>query len=629
MAEAFSRQESQELLIWAAEGVPASLESQIYCWNGYAEKDSVHSLLRYVDTHGDRLRRKYLTWIHKLGESQIAGKRLIDHLALKDGLSYWWMTLFVEKSLGKSPSISVAIRLLALEEIVVQQKPGKLRLVSANRQLHEVLRDLCRRLGIDYKWEKTPDAQQRPMSMRIVYKALPISLQALINLARHVWGRWALKNAERTGWFGGDQSMFFCSYFDNVDPKEAEQGQFHSYYWAELQPLLKRIGVVGNWLQLFVPCALVPTPHSAMKWLQGFNRNVQENGFSVFLDTYLSWRIILRVLKQWLWLNIVVWRLRDIKYAFRMQESQLSLWPIMRGDWTNSMRGLAAVDNLLWLELFDAAMREVPCQKKGLYLCENQAWERAFIHAWRKHGHGQLIAVAHTTVRFWDLRYFTDPCTLWSAKSHPMPQPDLVALNGNIAVEAYRDVSYPKEAIFECEALRYGYLNGLKGDRRSKREPDQRRKVLVLGDVMASATTKLLKLLEASIAYGSDGMTFVVKPHPNCPVRTEDFPLLRFEIVTDQLGRILQDYDVAYSSNGTSAAVDAYLFGLPVVVMLDETELNVSPLRGQLGAFFVSSPEELAEALQPSHQNPSFNHGHNEFFFLDPKLPRWSHLLAS
>ena len=78
------------------------------------------------------------------------------------------------------------------------------------------------------------------------------------------------------------------------------------------------------------------------------------------------------------------------------------------------MRGSAAVINLLWIELFDQALRDAPRQDKGFYLCENQGWERAFIHAWRKHGHGELIAVPHATVRFWDLRYFADPRTVRS-----------------------------------------------------------------------------------------------------------------------------------------------------------------------------------------------------------------------
>ncbi len=73
-------------------------EEQLYHWNDHEETDSVHSLPVYVEKHSNRLRDKYLAWIHDLGESQISGKRLIDHLALEEGLSYWWMTLLVEKS---------------------------------------------------------------------------------------------------------------------------------------------------------------------------------------------------------------------------------------------------------------------------------------------------------------------------------------------------------------------------------------------------------------------------------------------------------------------------------------------------------------------------------------------------
>ena len=88
---------------------------------------------------------------------------------------------------------------------------------------------------------------------------------------------------------------------------------------------------------------------------------------------------------------------------------------------------------------------------------------------------------------------------------------------------------------------------------------------------------------------------------------------------------ILGDFDIAYSTNLTSAAVEAYITGLQVVVMLNETELNYSPLRGQPDVLFVSSPEELAEALQSSLQKPVSN----DFFFLDPELSSWSNLLAT
>ncbi len=293
------------------------------------------------------------------------------------------------------------------------------------------------------------------------------------------------------------------------------------------------------------------------------------------------------------------------------------------------MRGPVAINNLLWIELFDEALHDLPHQKKGLYLCENQAWERALIHAWRKHGHGQLIAVAHSTVRFWDLRCFTDPRTVRSSDPYPMPQADLVALNGKAAVDAYLSVDYPKEAIVECEALRYGYLNDLRAGHPPRKAKEDAIRVLILGDYMPSATIKMLQLLEAAVPHISALATYTVKPHPNFMVTSADYPSLCLKVVMDPLEKILHDYDIAYSSNMTSAAVDAYLVGLPVVVMLDDTELNFSPLREQPDVRFVYSPEDLAEVLQRAGQGMIMSTEQNEFFFLDPELPRWQRLLSS
>jgi len=111
------------IVLWDRSSDPSCHSESVYRWNGYVENDSVHSLLRYIETHGERLRSKYLAWIHDLGESQIDGKRIIDHLTFEDGLSYWWMALFVEQNPWKSLSIINAIRLMALEEIVVRNGP--------------------------------------------------------------------------------------------------------------------------------------------------------------------------------------------------------------------------------------------------------------------------------------------------------------------------------------------------------------------------------------------------------------------------------------------------------------------------------------------------------------------------
>ena len=210
-----------------------------------------------------------------------------------------------------------------------------------------------------------------------------------------------------------------------------------------------------------------------------------------------------------------------------------------------------------------------------------------------------------------------------------MPQPNLIALNGKVAVDAFLGTDYPKEANVECEALRYSHINDIRVGQSSTKEKIKTINVLILGDHNPSATTKMLRLLEAATQHIITLTEYTVKSHPNFTVKVEDHSSLNLKVVISPLGEVIHDFDIAYSSNSTSAALDAYLAGLPVVVMLDETELNLSPLRSQTGVRFVSTPEELAEALRMEHRNTASRLNSSDFFFLNPELPRWTHLLTN
>ena len=87
------------------------------------------------------------------------------------------------------------------------------------------------------------------------------------------------------------------------------------------------------------------------------------------------------------------------------------------------------------------------------------------------------------------------------------------------------------------------------------------------------------------------------------------------------------EFDIVYSANVTSAAVDVCLAGLPVVVMLDEKDLNFSALRGEPGVHFVSESKDLAEVLQREDHGSTLDRDHKAFFFLDSELSRWKKLL--
>ena len=120
---------------------------------------------------------------------------------------------------------------------------------------------------------------------------------------------------------------------------------------------------------------------------------------------------MIKVLLDWTRIQFFHFRLgRKIGYSLESHQYGW-LWPILKKDWCDSMTGVTAMNNILLIHLFDRLMSVVPHQEQGYYLSENQSWERAFVHAWRKHRHGRIIGVAHSTIRYWDLRYYDESMT--------------------------------------------------------------------------------------------------------------------------------------------------------------------------------------------------------------------------
>ena len=624
------------IVVWDQAESPPAGGGAVLCWRSYAHGGSVSSVPQYLEAHADRIRSKYLAFIHDLGQSLVAGRRVIDHLNFGDGFSFWWMTTIAEKSPLKSPRIYDCLRMFALEEMLAETHPSHLTLVSSDRPLAQAMQATCRNLNIGFQWEHRGARQK--WSLRSVYVALPYALKAVLSL-RHVMMRWPLRKSKGPRWFADRAAIFICSYFIHLDPTLCARGQFHSRQWESLPRLLHDSGRRTNWLQLFLFSVAVPDVGTGLSWVRRFNADAASQGCHAFVDGYITVGLLLRALTSWLKLCAASLRLRDIPSAFRPQGSAVWLWPLLRDDGRRSLTGQTGIGNCLAVEQFDAALDGTPHQEIGLYLCENQAWEKALLRAWRKHGHGRIIGVQHATAPFWHLYYFDDPRALTARGECALPLPDQLAVNGAVAWTAFIQAGYPEGRLVQVEALRYLNLAGLaKRSGRDRARHDEAispaaapvaLKVLVLGDLIPTSMHHLLGMLVDAMTLLPRQCQVTFKPHPGYAVDLTKYRSLAAGETAEPLAQILPDYDVALSANSTSAAVDAYVAGLPVIICVDGDGLNLSPLRGQAGACFVSSPQDLAAALQAiGSVGAAPDRDRKKFFCLDPEMPRWRLLLA-
>ena len=280
---------------------------------------------------------------------------------------------------------------------------------------------------------------------------------------------------------------------------------------------------------------------------------------------------------------------------------------------------------LLFLNLFDDAMANIPIQSKGFYLNENQGWEFGFISMWRSNGHSnKLMAVPHSIIRYWDLRYFFDPRSYKSSSALTLPLPDFICVNGSAAKKMYLDNNYPEVSLIEVEALRYLHLKRTITKKISKAK--QINQVLVLGDYDKNNTDFQMKLLSDASNLLNHSVKFIVKPHPSCPIKKSDYPEINLKIVDNPISELIDDCAVVYTSCLTSAALDAYYFGKNVLSARDPIGLNLSPLRGAKSAVFVSTGQELADLLSNINKLNEPKSQVNDFFYLDHKLLKWKKL---
>ena len=619
-----------KLKIWDSIDPPNNEEGTlVYTWDGYSEYGNIHSLFKYLDANDDSIRKAYLSWIFDLGETKIFGKKIVEHFAFNDGFSYWWMTLFVEKSPWTQPSIMQALRVFAVEKIIAELNPTSIELTSSNKNLIKVLKGLCQKKQIKISFSKPNIKEKVTISSKSIFKKTPLIFQSLFTLVRYFYQRWPLKKARNERWITDTESIFICSYFYNLEATDICNGNFYSKQWGILPDLFKKKGLSENWLQIYYPYNEVPNVYKANEIINKFNQNPSKNGIHAFTDSFLSLSIFFKVIVKYFVQVFRTARLITVKNAFIPKDVEFSLWPLMKKDWYQTMIGPLAINNLVSLELFDVALSSIPHQKKGLYLYENLSWETGFIHSWKKHGHGKLLAVAHATIRYWDLRYFYDPRVLNNDSKFKLPFPEIVALNGKVAVDSFLNAGFNKDKIVEAEAIRYLNIGVKKVKHLIDEKSDSLLKILILGDYIPFGTISMLKMIEKSKASISNLLEFSIKPHPNYPVKPEDFPSLRLSVVNDQLHKILPSYDIAISSNMTSASVDACLAGIPVIILLDYSELNFSPLRGNPNVYFVIDEQGIASAINNIMKNENKNSTINDFFFLDSDLPRWASILES
>jgi surface carbohydrate biosynthesis protein (TIGR04326 family) len=595
--------------------------SDIMLWSGNNQisENKTFSLLEIVESNAEYCKKKYISLISELGEAVVNQKRVIDHLKIDNNFSFWWTTLMVEKSnYSKSVEVNNAIKIIAFKHWFKKKNYTKIILYSYNLKLVKAMSILCNDINIKLEIKNKGESHNKTQTNKKFYKYFPKIIQSLGWLLWELICIWPLKGVGVKKWNLSKSKITFLSSLINLDKSSMQKGEFKSNYWPILPDFLKNNNLNSNWLHMYDDTNDLPNASKARDLINKFNNS--KNGIEThttiysFVDLFIVCRVILNLVRLFL-IKFKIHRTLSLKSGM--------IWPFLNSDFNESLTGINATRNLLYMYLFKKAFTNLTKQEKGFYLQENQGWECTFIHSWRKSEHeNSLYAIPHTPIKFWDLKVIIDKKTYMSASKLLLPIPDYIGVNSDISKNMHLKNGIPSEKLVSIEALRYLHLNhssdcSLKGLNIDKNT------VLLLGDILKTNTLEQMKLLKESLKYVRKPIQYLLKPHPATHITAKDCPDIDFIITDKPINEIINCCQLAYASSATSSSFDAYYLGSKVVTIVNPQGLNTSPLRGFKDAVFVSTPIELAHVLNNIDRIKKEPKKRENILYIDINIPKW------
>ena len=586
--------------------------SAIYLWNEFSGDPKINSLPDLVNKNIESIKLDYLKWVYDFGNTKIKGKSVVERLQIRDGYSFWWATSIGERNnFTKSDTIFSIAKLLAFIKDIEPKNIQKISVISSNKLLVKIIQNWSISRG--YQFLATDTGYDLKGHARKFFKAFNC-IKALVWIARYFI-------LNKSNYFKTQKQVdfLFVDYFLNY---KIENNKFINTYWGNITSNIKNTSIL--FLHIFVKNNEINSIKKAQNQLNELKDLAHLHSI---LESAINAKVFLNTI--WDFFKILCKQMLVNTDNKKFLISGLNVRPLFYGEWSDSVSGVGCIRNLLYLNIFDSILGSCDKIKKGVYLQENQPWEYSFINSWQRNGHGILVGAPHATVRSQDFRYFYYPNTFLINKNL-LPLPNLVAVNGPLAYDNFVKNSYPSDQLKKVEALRYQYLSENEYQSNFDRSINDGSvlNLLVATDYDDLTTINQIEILIDAIHYIDRKFNITIKLHPASNIKQDLYKFSNIKFSNLSLDRLIPLHDMFYTSHNSSAAVDAYLSGLPVLVQLNPETFNMSPLRGiSDGVKFVTDKNDFICGINELGRN-RYSSRKNIFFKLDRLEKEWNKVLA-
>ena len=564
------------------------LETTIYWESATFIKNSLDTIL---DKNKLKIKRKYLEVIDSIIKKN---KNNYSYFSFH-GINLLELSLINEKNPYKSKNIYNSLKLLALEDYIINNRIKKINYFGSQKNVCLSIKDLCLNLKVQYK--KRFILEFKKIEFFYFFEGIYLFIFFILkNFRKH-----KLKKI--------NSNISFFSYFLHFKNKESKT--YNSILWDRLNEVLRSLNIKSNWFHFFVPSSQIKNIQNANIKINIFNNNKFEN--HTLINSFVNFKYILEIFYKYCFFFFKNIFFINNNNFFLNKYYKSNFYYFFQNDLNRSIYGDVLIYNLFNIVTINEILKKIPKQKIGFYILENQSWEICLIKLWRKYNHGKLVGYINSSIRFWDLRYFKSKQLYLDKNSNP----DLYFFNSKLFMDVAISNYYPKKKSKIVEALRYIHLK----KNIYKKIPNK--KILIIGDINEQENFYILSRV-SNIHSTLKEYKFYFRPHPANSLKALNKMKLHYPYIIFLKNSSVfntSKFSNVICSNGTSAIMDCIILKLKFFTIKAQNSLDLFAIDSNIWRKKqLSNDEEIISFIK----NPPKKIKNKFTLNLDNNLVEWS-----
>jgi len=590
---------------------------KVISWNDASDKKNVIDIPGYIAKNKEEIRATLLELTHQCAVFSLDNKSILEHLEIESDFSYWWFTTLGQlEPYSNGKSIYDLMRLISIKKILKDNPKRKIFLHIRDKKTFYLIADCLKK----QEYFNT----SRKFYLHQIYYQITKSFDITVLLLGFLKFCYFSSQRIRLNQFKKDTEIKNKKIYiyDILAHYEVISNKFNSGYWTDLKDYLDEQNISVEWCHIYYNSSKNSSLNKMVLESSGYDKNIENNTHDI-IDKDISIRDFLSTIKK-VFLLFIKYKFIIKKNSNKIFNSNIgndnwNYFNIIDNDFKKSIIGYRSFINIYYFITLRNKIKKSNKDAVCLFVQENQPWEYSLSYFWKKYLNNNLIGVPHTTIPYFDFRYFFDKKTfgLWGYQPY---LPPIMTLNGPDMEKKFSDFNFLPSKLCKTEALRYNYIeNVVLKSKKICGTPS----ILIIGDLVKEITLKHLRFTQEWLHKFNPNVKIIFRPHPAAKIN--DYNQFNFfNLTKDSFVNDINNADMFSVNNTTSAAADIYALNLPLIMYDDTNRINFSPISFVSDQITVSNIDDFNNCFNQLRDKQI---NKKKFFNINKKIPLWKNLI--